>query len=184
MLFKVIFAFAAHRDRTEKLQYYHKNFAYLCSIKSKIYTQKSVQNRQLKEINFNPRMLRGRHPTHAARTTPHAFHMNDTHACHTNDTHACHTNDTHACRTNDAHTCHTKDTHACHTNDAHACCTNDTHACRTISSPHTLPRATLQPAPQLFRAYAENTPHCCTKSIISLYKKKHCRIFFIRQCLF
>ena len=131
-------------------------------------------------------------PTHAARTTPHAFHTNDTHACHTKDTHACRTNDTHACRTNDAHTCRTNDTHACHTNDAHAChtkdthaChTNDAHACRASSSPNTLPRATLQPAPQLFRAYAENTPRCCTKSIISLYKKKHCRIFFIRQCLF
>ena len=47
-------------------------------------------------------------------------------------------------RTNDAHTCHTKDTHAC--------CTSDTHACRTSSSPHTLPRATFQPAPQRFRA--------------------------------
>ena len=61
MLFKVFFAFAAHRDRTEKLQYYHKNFAYLCSIKSKICTQKSVQNRQLKEINFNPRIPHERH---------------------------------------------------------------------------------------------------------------------------
>ena len=48
-------------------------------------------------------------PTHAARTTPHAFHTNDTHACHTKDTHACRTNDTHAC--------HTKDTHACRADD-------------------------------------------------------------------
>ena len=55
-------------------------------------------------------------------------------------------------RTNDAHTCHTKDTHACCTSDTHACCTSDIHACRTSSSPHTLPRATLQPAPQRFRA--------------------------------
>ena len=168
MLFKVIFAFAAHRDRTEKLQYYHKNFAYLCSIKSKIYTRKSVQNRQLKEINFNPRMPRGRHPTHSTRTTPtHATRKTPTHAARTTPMHATRKTPMHAART----------TH-------HAFHTNDTHACRTSSSPHTLPRATLQPAPQLFRAYAENTPHCCTKSIISLYKKKHCRIFFIRQCLF
>ncbi len=122
---------------------------------------------------------------HACHTNDaHACHTNDAHACHTNDAHACRANDTHACRTNDTHACHTNDAHACHTKDTHACHTNNAHACRASSSPNTLPRATLQPAPQLFRAYAENTPHCCTKSIISLYKKKHCRIFFIRQCLF
>lgn len=184
MLFKVIFAFAAHRDRTEKLQYYHKNFAYLCSIKSKIYTQKSVQNRQLKEINFNPRMPRGRHPTHSTRKTPmHATRKTLTHAAQTTLTHATRKTPTHSTRTTPMHATRTTP-HAFHTKDSHACHTNDAHACRASSSPNTLPRATLQPAPQLFRAYAENTPHCCTKSIVSLYKKKHRRIFFIRQCLF
>ena len=97
MLFKVIFAFAAHRHRTEKLQYNHKNFAYLCSIKSKIYTQKSVQNRQLKEINFNPRMPRGRHTTHSTRTTPmHATRMTLTHATRKTPTHATRMTLTHA----------------------------------------------------------------------------------------
>lgn len=109
MLFKVIFAFAAHRHGTEKLQYYHKNFAYLCSIKSKIYTQKSVQNRQPKKINFNSHMPHKRHPCIPHERHPRMLHErhpripHERHPCMPHERHSRMPHKRHSCMPHERH---------------------------------------------------------------------------------